>query len=310
RFRDTIVKLQSGDLNVPGDGLLRYSDGHTVWEKQEWIHWAAHTLAHAGPAFYGWHREICNRWEAALRAVDPELSLHYWDWTTDPRDQVDSDGNHFSLFTLDFMGDDGSSGIWTAGLEGAATNPDGGGEAGPPFATFPTIIAGKTNYPELQVPGLVPSGNLADRPSHQLLWRAVGPAGVPATNQNPVAIAAPKTGILANPGGPHIVSLADAALGKGVALDSDILTAADGTTCLTDGSAIGTFFPVGSSVGSPDSFKCFQTALAGSHMYIHQYMSGTEGTEHVATGDPFFFLIHSNLDRILATWQRAVVLGV
>ena len=34
------------------------------------------------------------------------------------------------------------------------------------------------------------------------------------------------------------------------------------------------------------------------------------GTEHVSLGDPFFFLMHSNLDRLWATWQRAVVGGV
>src|SRR5262249_40340199 len=44
--------------------------------------------------FLPWHRELCNRFEALLRKVDPQLSLHYWDWTTDPR----------GLFTAQFMG--------------------------------------------------------------------------------------------------------------------------------------------------------------------------------------------------------------
>src|SRR5215471_2875213 len=103
RFVAAILKLN--------DGSMTYSDGRTFFEKQEWVHFAGHSLAHQGGAFMGWHRELCNRFEALLRLADPELSLHYWNWTTDPRDQVDSDGTHFSLFASDFMGDDGSAGI-------------------------------------------------------------------------------------------------------------------------------------------------------------------------------------------------------
>ena len=135
RFRDAILKLHTGDLNAPGDGLLLYSDGLSFFEKQEWVHWAGHELAHGGRAFFGWHRELCNRFEATLRAVDPQLSLHYWDWTTDPRDQVDIDGNHFSLFSTDFFGDDGSSAI-----NRIAT--DGGGDAGAPLSDFLTLPFG------------------------------------------------------------------------------------------------------------------------------------------------------------------------
>src|SRR5690242_17830491 len=179
RFRDAIIKLQSGDLNAPGDGLLKYSDGVSFFGKQEWIHWAGHELAHGGRAFFGWHRELCNRFESMLRAVDPQLSLHYWDWTTDPRDQVDIDGNHFSLFTSDFMGDDGS------GAAGRVAS-DGGGNAGAPFASFGTIVNGGTPPPGTVLQGGVTlTGPLADLPGHTVLWRAVGPSGVPATNTNP-----------------------------------------------------------------------------------------------------------------------------
>jgi hypothetical protein len=66
--------------------------GVSFWFKQDEIHQATHI--HGGPAFLPWHRELCNRLEALLRRVDPMLSLHYWDWRTDPR----------GLFTPDFMG--------------------------------------------------------------------------------------------------------------------------------------------------------------------------------------------------------------
>jgi hypothetical protein len=289
RFRDAIVKLQSGDLNAPGDGLLKYSDGVSFFGKQEWIHWAGHELAHGGRAFFGWHRELCNRFEAMLRAVDPQLSLHYWDWTTDPRDQVDLDGNHFSLFTSDFMGDDGSS---------AANRiaSDGGGDAGAPFAAFGTIVnGGVPPAGTVLKAGVTLSGPLADLPGHNVIWRAVGPSGVPVTNQNPTASATPKPvppTAQPNSGGPLIASLADALLGKGVALDSDVLTAADAIA------------------NQDDRFKTFAKGLNGPHNYLHQYLSGTIGTEHISLGDPFFFLMHSNLDRLWASWQRALVGGV
>src|SRR5439155_9315490 len=75
-----------------------YPDGVTYWDKQEEIHKNAHAAGqdvHGGPAFLPWHRELCNRLEGLLREVDPALSLHYWDWTTDPRT---------TLFTTQFLG--------------------------------------------------------------------------------------------------------------------------------------------------------------------------------------------------------------
>jgi hypothetical protein len=56
--------------------------GVSLWFKQDEIHQATHV--HGGPAFVPWHRELCNRFEQLIRSVDPRLSLHYWDWTTDP----------------------------------------------------------------------------------------------------------------------------------------------------------------------------------------------------------------------------------
>ena len=56
--------------------------GVSLWFKQDEIHQATHV--HRGPEFIPWHRELCNRFEQLVRSVDPRLSLHYWDWTTDP----------------------------------------------------------------------------------------------------------------------------------------------------------------------------------------------------------------------------------
>jgi len=95
RFRDAFLAL---------DTTKFYPDGVSYWDKEEDIHKNAHAAGadvHGGPAFLPWHRELCNRLEALLREVDPELSLHYWDWTTDPRSTA---GGRANLFTPQFMG--------------------------------------------------------------------------------------------------------------------------------------------------------------------------------------------------------------
>jgi Common central domain of tyrosinase len=83
-----------GDRPLPG--------GISFWFKQDEIHAATHV--HHGPAFLTWHRELCNRFEALLREVDPRVSLHYWDWSTDPRKSPDGRGGFVNLFSSDFMG--------------------------------------------------------------------------------------------------------------------------------------------------------------------------------------------------------------
>jgi Common central domain of tyrosinase len=113
---------------------FRYSDGITYWDKQEDVHKDAHEAGqdvHRGPAFLPWHRVICGKVESLLRQVDPRLSLHYWDWSTDPRASPDGNGGIVNLMTPDFMGDDGSQGI-------NRLPADGGGDVGPPFQDFET----------------------------------------------------------------------------------------------------------------------------------------------------------------------------
>lgn len=89
------------------DTTKLYPDGVTYWDKQEDIHKDAHSAGqdvHTGPAFLPWHRELCNRFEALLREVDPALSLHYWDWTTDQRQSPDGHGGVVNMFSPSFMG--------------------------------------------------------------------------------------------------------------------------------------------------------------------------------------------------------------
>ena len=89
-LKDAFVKLMG--RKYPGFRDDPVPGGVTWWFKQDEIHAATHV--HGGPEFLPWHRELVNRFEGLLQAINPELSLHYWDWNTDPVD----------LFTPDFMG--------------------------------------------------------------------------------------------------------------------------------------------------------------------------------------------------------------
>jgi hypothetical protein len=73
RFRNAILKLHQDKF---------YPDGVSHWFKQDQIHQATHV--HGGPAFLPWHRNLLNKFEELLRKVEPEISLHYWDWKQDP----------------------------------------------------------------------------------------------------------------------------------------------------------------------------------------------------------------------------------
>ena len=58
--------------------------------------------AHAGPAFFPWHREYLHRFEADLQRIsgDPNLGLPYWDWSVDQAPPS-------WPFTADFLGGNG-----------------------------------------------------------------------------------------------------------------------------------------------------------------------------------------------------------
>jgi hypothetical protein len=144
-IRRDVATISQAERDLLLDALLKldttkfYPDGVSFWDKQEDIHKNAHfngVDVHSGPAFIPWHRVLVNRLEELLREVHPELSLHYWDWTTDPRA---ASAGRAALFTPQFMGGTG--------------NP-----AGPPLQNFES--SEKTD----------PLGDGI----HDHIWRAVG----------------------------------------------------------------------------------------------------------------------------------------
>ncbi len=79
RFVDAIVQLNQHSF--PGTRTDFPAGGVSYWFKMDEIHQATHV--HGGAAFLPWHRELCNYFETLLRQIDPQMSLHYWDWNED-----------------------------------------------------------------------------------------------------------------------------------------------------------------------------------------------------------------------------------
>ncbi|MDH5325610.1 MAG: tyrosinase family protein [Gammaproteobacteria bacterium] len=71
--------------------------------------------AHNGPAFLPWHREYLRRYEEALAAVDPQVSLPYWNWGFGTDEETND------LFVDDHMGPRG--GIISSGYFASSPTP-------------------------------------------------------------------------------------------------------------------------------------------------------------------------------------------
>jgi hypothetical protein len=148
-LRDAFLELNR--KVYPGNRADAVPGGVTWWFKQDEIHQSTHV--HGGPAFLPWHRELVNRFEQLLRQVNPQLSLHYWDWTQDPRQIPNANlGNGvtgmLNLFTPDFMGWGGPNvqpigEPWRgAGFYISGANPSrdtSGNPADPPASVFRSV---------------------------------------------------------------------------------------------------------------------------------------------------------------------------
>jgi len=91
-------------------------------EYDKYVHWHHHVMvptvlpheprdanyrngAHRGPAFLPWHREFLLQLEGDLRAIEPRVTIPYWDWTQDAELQAPATA---PIWADDFMGGNGS----------------------------------------------------------------------------------------------------------------------------------------------------------------------------------------------------------
>ena len=140
-LRDAIIELNH--RYFPGSPSDMPPGGVSWWFKQDEIHQATHV--HGGPEFLPWHREITNRFEAMLREINPQLSLHYWDFKEDPRAIPNANLGGGNTGTLD---------LFDINLMGSPGAPDDGSQAvgpiGEPWLTagYYDPQAGTTGHPQ------------------------------------------------------------------------------------------------------------------------------------------------------------------
>jgi hypothetical protein len=103
------IELRSAILKLDSDKF--YPDNVSYWDKQDHIHQVNHI--HGGGNFLPFYRNLLNKFEELLREIHPKLSLHYWDYNTDPRNIPIETGEKINLFTT---GEDGFMGNAKGGI--------------------------------------------------------------------------------------------------------------------------------------------------------------------------------------------------
>jgi len=181
-LRDAIKELNQ--RYYPGSPSDTPPGGVSWWFKQDEIHQATHV--HGGPEFLPWHRELTNHFEELIREINPQLSLHYWDFKDDPRNIPNGNigggmTGPVSLFDANFMGSPGAD---------ESTNPSPQmAQIGDPWlgAGFYDPQAGTTGHPQAREVSLNP----ADPPQ----W-VLRPSNYPGAPPAPLITAAQENHVL------------------------------------------------------------------------------------------------------------------
>lgn len=100
RFVNAILALKSQDSVIHPGSQSRYDD---FAETHMNAMMATVGWAHQDSVFFPWHRELLYQFEKLLQAVEPTVTIPYWDWT---REQ--SIANAGFPFTNDFIAGDGT----------------------------------------------------------------------------------------------------------------------------------------------------------------------------------------------------------
>jgi len=185
-LRNAIIEMHN-NRHYPGHRGDMPPGGVSWWFKQDEIHQATHV--HRGPEFLPWHRELTNRFEELLRQINPQLSLHYWDFAEDPTNIPDGNlggGNTgpLNLFDANFFGSAIANPGDTADPDAFSDNVD----AGDPWlaANFYDPLAGQLGHPPFRgARDGDPAGtnNPNDYPRHMARTKSAGQGAFSSTAQ-------------------------------------------------------------------------------------------------------------------------------
>lgn len=248
-----------------------YRGAVSFWFKQDEIHQATHV--HQSESFLPWHRELVNRLENLLREVHPEVKLPYWDWQTDPTqpDPVTNTGTPL-LATIaadvnNFMG------MASGRVRGSGYGSNVGSNY---WKSFDLDNCCSTDNGGNPCPWY--DGN--PRPTR-------GISGCPGTNLSPCV----GSGNYWDP--PEYLIRG---CGGGFAnMNSDINNITFGN---------------GGTIAS--QYENFQHRLdVGDHTAAHNFLGASDGVntgnildQHTSFMDPLVFVLHAEVDRMFAKWQR------
>lgn len=115
--RDRFLFAMKALRNKGGSGFLMFQELHRLAS-------TAGDEAHRQPAFFPWHRALLLHVERELQAIDPSVTLPYWNW----------DAAAPNIFSEDFMGAPGTGGFFIAEPVFALGHPFVGWDTDLPFS--------------------------------------------------------------------------------------------------------------------------------------------------------------------------------
>ncbi len=89
-YRKNFTELNATELNRLANALNALWDDGTIEANATLHHANFNNGIHGGPAFLPWHRDFLRKFELALQAVEPSVTLPYWDWTRTDSRNLDS----------------------------------------------------------------------------------------------------------------------------------------------------------------------------------------------------------------------------
>lgn len=273
-------------MPMDGSGLIhpRIPSGVSLYSKFDETH--SDTMTHGGDDFLPWHRELLRRFEAMLRGIDPTVTVPYWDWTTPPD----------PLWTTDFMGVMSDAGLghpWKWDPQIDPTPPVGSDLYNP--SCDPTCVQAGGD------PCLCPNScrgddMVADAMMNPYYNTAFPPAVIKRTGTLTTVYAG------CNAQGPDQ---------NGNFVNTDC----SGAPCPPPGNACCEFTSDSDLIHfvqlwtEADQYRVLLANLGCPHSTAHIDIGGTIAPAATSARDPFFYLIHTNVDRIWATWQARTPMG-